>query len=343
MKRVVIHKPGGYERLTIETHPDPTAGDNDVVVKTEAAGVNYADVCVRWGVYESAKKLVGWPITPGFEYSGVVVDIGKGVTHVKKGDSVFGVSFFNSYATHVKVPKNLIWQRPAELNPQQAAGFPAVYITAYHALLQNIRIYPGMTILVHSAAGGVGSALVQIAKIQGLRVVGVVGSSHKVEHVRSLGADVVIDKSTRDLWAEAEKAAPQGYDVILDANGPETLSASYNHLRPTGKLVVYGFHTLLPKQGGRIKYLKTAYEFLRVPRFHPLTMTNVNKSVVAFNLSFLFERDDLLGEALADLTKWMKQGKLSPPKITSYTMEDVAEAHKAIESGKTTGKLVLTF
>jgi hypothetical protein len=160
-----------------------------------------------------------------------------------------------------------------------------VHLTAYHGLLQNVVIRPGMKVLVHSAGGGVGSALVQLCKLHDLHVVGVVGATHKVDYVRQLGADAVIDKSTRSLWDEAERLCPGGYDLVFDANGPQTLAQSYAHLKPTGKLLVYGFHGLLPKQGGRISYLKAALGLLRMPRFNPLRMTAENKGVVAFNLS----------------------------------------------------------
>src|SRR4051794_20894898 len=163
-----------------------------------------------------------------------------------------------------------------------------------------------MSVLVHSAAGGVGSALVQLCKLHGLHVIGVVGASHKVEYVRELGADAVIDKSTHALWAEAERLCPDGYDLVFDANGPETLAQSYAHLKPTGKLLVYGFHTLMPNHGGRIKYLKAALGMLKMPRFNPLSMTADNKSVVAFNLSLLFFRTDLLHAAVNDLRAGLK-------------------------------------
>jgi NADPH:quinone reductase-like Zn-dependent oxidoreductase len=343
MKHIVIHQAGGYENLKLETAPDPRPGADEVVVRSSAAGVNYADACVRWGVYESAKKFVGWPITPGFEFAGEVAEVGAGVTHVQPGDQVFGVTLFNGYSSHVKVPKTFVWKRPRELSVEQAAGFPAVFFTAYHGLLQNVRIYPGMAVMIHSAAGGVGSALVQLAKLHGLKVVAVVGASHKVEYVKSLGADVIIDKSKQNLWQEAKRAVPQGYDLIFDANGPETMKQGYAQLRATGKLVVYGFHTLLPKQGGRINYLKAAWGMVKIPRFNPLTMTNQNKSLVAFNLSFLFERDDLIQEAARDLLLWLSEGKLRPPKVQTFAFENVAAAHQAIESGQTTGKLILTM
>jgi len=341
MRKVVIHKAGGYEQLNLETRPVPKPGGRQVLIRTQAVGVNYADICVRWGVYESARRFVGWPITPGFEYAGQVEEVGRDVEHLKSGDAVFGVTLFNGYSTHVCAPADLVWPKPPALGFEAAAGFLAAHLTAYHGLLQNVVIRPGMRALVHSAAGGVGSALVQLCKLYGLQVIGVVGASHKVAYVRRLGADAVIDKSTHALWAEAERLCPDGYDLVFDANGPETLARSYAHLRPTGKLLVYGFHTLLPKQGGRINYLKAVLGLLKLPRFNPLRMTTENRGVVAFNLSFLFGRTDLLQTAVNDLTAWVEAGSIRAPQVRSYALADVAQAHRALESGETTGKLVL--
>ena len=341
MHKVVIHKAGGYDRLKLEAHPVPKPGDRQVLIRTEAAGVNYADVCVRWGVYESARRFVGWPITPGFEYSGWVEEVGPEVRHVKPGDAVFGVTLFNGYATHVCAQADLVWPKPDALTFEAAAGFLAVHLTAYHGLLQNVVLRPGMTVLVHSAGGGVGSALVQLCKLHHLKVIGVVGASHKVEYVRQVGADAVIDKSTQPLWAEAKRLCPGGYDLVFDANGPETLAQSYAHLRPTGKLMVYGFHTMLPKLGGCINYLKATFGVLSMPRFDPLFMTSENKGVVAFNLSFLFGRTDLLHVAVRDLVGWVEAGAMQPPNVRCFGLADVAEAHRALESGETTSKLVL--
>jgi NADPH:quinone reductase-like Zn-dependent oxidoreductase len=341
MHKVVIHKAGGYERLRLETHAVPKPGYRQVLIRTEAVGVNYADICVRLGLYESGRRFVGWPITPGFEYSGWVEEVGREVKYVKPGDPVFGVTLFNGYSTHVCAPADLVWPKPHTLDFEAAAGFLAVHLTAYHGLLQNVVIRPGMRVLVHSAGGGVGSALVQLCKLHNLHVTGVVGRSHKVEYVHELGADAVIDKSTQTLWNEAKRLCPDGYDLVFDANGPETLAQSYAHLKPTGKLLVYGFHTLLPKQGGRINYLKAALGMLRMPRFNPLSMTSENKGVVAFNLSFLFARTDLLHAAVNDLATWLEAGIIQAPKVRSFALADVAQAHRALESGETTGKVVL--
>ncbi len=341
MQKVVIHRAGGYEQLKLESHPVPRPGDREVLIRTQAAGVNYADICVRWGVYESARRFVGWPITPGFEYSGRVEEVGREVRHVKPGDEVFGVTFFNGYSTHVCVPADFVWPKPKILAFEAAAGFLAANLTAYHGLLQNVVIRPGMRVLVHSAGGGVGSALVQLCKLHNLHVTGVVGASYKVEHVRQLGADAVIDKSRQPLWDEARHLCPDGYDLVFDANGPETLAQSYAHLRPTGKLLVYGFHSMLPKKGGRLDYLKAAFGWMKMPRFNPLSMTKENKGVVAFNLSFLFSRTDLLQAAVNDLTAWVEAETIAAPKVRAFALANVAQAHRALESGETTGKLVL--
>lgn len=341
MKKIVIHRAGGYKELKIETHPDLSPSDNEVVIDVKATGINYADIVIRWGLYESAKQMVGWPITPGFEFSGVVKKTGDKITKFKVGDKVLGVSLFNAYASEVKVTENFLFPLPAKMSFEEAAGFPAVNMTAYHALLQNVVVRSGMTALIHSAAGGVGSSLVQLCKIKGIKTIGVVGSSHKVDSVKSLGCDFVIDKSTEDLWKKVKEYAPSGVDLAFDANGAETLKQSYDHLAPCGKLFSYGAHSMLPKKGGKVNWPKLVKDFLKTPRFNPLYMSSENKSLITFNLSFLFSREDLFLEAMNDLLKWYEEGKLKVVQVKSYSLDSVAEAHRDLESGKTIGKLVL--
>ncbi len=259
-RKVVIPKAGGYEQLHLEDLNQVSPGPGEVVVATEAIGVNYADCVIRMGLYASAKEYVGWPITPGFEFAGTVVSVDPGVTDLAPGARVFGVTRFGGYSTHVVVPRHQVFALPPRLTMEQAAGFPTVFLTAYYALFELAHPRPGASVLVHSAAGGVGSALLQRGRIAGCRRVGVVGGTHKVEAARELGAEVVIDKSREDLWKAAEAAAPNGYDVVLDANGPSTLKDSYEHLASPGKLVVYGFHSMLPRKGGRPSYAKLAWD-----------------------------------------------------------------------------------
>lgn len=343
MRKVVIHSAGGHDKLNVEDHPDPSPKAGEVLIAVEAAGVNFADTSVRMGLYASAKELVGWPITPGFEVAGRVEAVGEGVTRFRPGDPVIAVTFFGGYASKVAAPEHQVFASPEGLDPAVGAGLPAVFLTAYYALFELCKLRRGDIILVHSAAGGVGGALLQLAKHAGVRTVGVVGSPGKVAAAKRMGADWVIDKRSEDLWGRAKELAPDGYHVVLDANGAETFRASYDHVRRAGRLVVYGFHTMLPKQGGKPNWLKLGYDFLRTPRYSPFDMVTQNKSVMAFNLSYLFAERALLEDAMGLVLGMVREGKLVLPEVARYPLAQVAAAHRAIESGTTVGKLVLTF
>ncbi|MGB5718413.1 MAG: medium chain dehydrogenase/reductase family protein [Gammaproteobacteria bacterium] len=341
MKKIVIHKPGGYQQLAIEQHPDLHPGPGEIVVSVAAIGVNFADCVTRMGLYASAKHYVGYPITPGFEVSGTILECGAGVTDPEPGTAVIAVTRFNGYATQVCVNREQVYRLPQQLSYEAAAGIPAVSLTAWFALFRLAHVSAGETLLVHSAAGGVGSMLVQLGKLSGARVIGVVGAAHKVAAVLALGADAVIDKSTQDLWSEVQRYAPGGYDIILDANGITTLKQSYRHLAPVGRLVVYGFHGMLVTHNGLPGKLRLAWDYLRTPRFSPFDLTTKNRSVLGFNLSFLFDRRELMATGMQQILQWLEQGKLSPPTVTRYAFDSVAAAHRDLESGQTVGKLVL--
>lgn len=309
---------------------------------TRAIGVNFADCIVRMGLYASAKEYVGWPITPGFDFAGLVDALGDGAEGFAVGDPVFGVTRFGAYSTHVVVPTAQLLPRPPSLSEVDAGAFPTISVTAWYALHRLGAVTEGDTVLVHSAAGGVGGALVQLARRAGARVVGVVGGAHKIPTAVQHGCDHVIDRSAGDLWAQAREHAPGGYQIVLDANGVATLADSYRHLAPQGRLVVYGFHTMFGRGGsGMPNPLRLAWGWLRTPRFSPLDMTSANKAVMGFNLSFLFDRTDLLHVAMNDLLAALADGSLVPPPVQTFSLGDVASAHRTLESGRTVGKLVL--
>lgn len=343
MHHIVIRKPGGYDRLLIEEVPTPAPKAGEVRIAVRAIGINYADCMVRMGLYKSARELVGYPITPGFEVAGVVEALGPGADGFSVGDQVFGITLFNGYGSHICLPQSQVFAVPAGWSYSQAAAFPAVHLTAYFALFELAHPRAGDRLLVHSAAGGVGSALVRLGKLAGLHVTGVVGASHKLNALRALGADEIIDKSREDLWQRTRAIAPQGFAVILDANGASTLKQSYAHLAMPGKLVVYGFHSMLPKASGKPNWLKLAWDYLRTPRINPLDITGANRSVLGFNLSFIGHRSDLLLEAMHRLLGWVEAGRLPPPQVSEYPFGEVARAQRELESGETTGKLVLVL
>jgi NADPH:quinone reductase-like Zn-dependent oxidoreductase len=340
VRRVVVRRPGGYDRLEIESAPDPEPGPGEIRIAVEAIGVNFADGVVRMGLYAAAKAL-GFPITPGFEVAGRVDRVGEGVTEPARGDLVLALTRFGAYATSVVVPREHVFAVPAGRTAVEAAAFPVAFLTAWYALHELAAVRPGARVLVHSAAGGVGGALVELAILAGATVVGVVGSPAKVEAARSLGAHVVVDRSSERWERAARGSSPGGFDAVFDASGPDTLRKSYALLAPTGRLVTYGFASMLRRGSGRPAWIHLFRQWLRTPRFDPMDLTTSNRAVLGFNLAFLFERTDLLARAMADLLPRFASGDLRSPPIRTYPLERAADAQRDLESGSTIGKLVL--
>lgn len=340
MRRIVIDKPGGYGSLRLLTEADRAPAPAEIAIEVEAIGVNYADGIIRMGLYESAKRLHGYPITPGFEIAGRVSEVGAQVRTFQAGDAVIGLTLFGGYSSRVLLTADRVFARPANLDAQSGAAIPTVFLTAWWMVHEQLHPRPGDTWLVHSAAGGVGSALAQLGKLAGCKVIGVVGGAHKLAAALAAGCDQVIDKSSSDLWAAARSAAPKGYQAIFDANGVSTLGASYQHLAPSGRLLIYGFASMLPHDG-RLNWLRLAWDWLRTPRFNPLSMTRDNRSVLACNLSFLSGEAERLTEGMHWLLERFADGRLRAPSVTCFPLDRAADAQRAIESGRTTGKLVL--
>jgi NADPH:quinone reductase-like Zn-dependent oxidoreductase len=174
-----------------------------------------------------------------------------------------------------------------------------------------------------------------------MSAIGVVGSSHKRDIALEYGAAHVIDKSTQALWPEVERLAPDGVQLVLESNGAETLRQSYAHLRPMGRIVIYGFHSMLRRGHGRPNWIKLVWDYLRTPRFNPLEMIDSNKGALAFNLSFLFGEQTLLVEAMTRLLLELNHGLLKPLPVTEFSLADAAAAHQALQGGRTIGKLAL--
>ena len=267
------------------------------------------------------------------------------------GDRVFGCTFFGAYSTRVLIPAAQLRPIPANLTTAQAACLPAVTLTALYALFLAGHFptpskFRNRGILIHSAAGGVGSMLVQLSKLLGLSpIVGVVGRTSKVDAAKALGCDVVIDKSQQDLWPAAREAAPDGYSCVMDSNGVDTIEQSYMHLAMTGRLVVYGFHTNLPMGKDMLsplEWIRMASKQQRMPKFDAMEMGSDNKAVLAFNLSFFSQETAMLADFFGVVLDWLREGKLTCPPITEFEgLASISEAHDLIQSGKSVGKLIV--
>jgi NADPH:quinone reductase-like Zn-dependent oxidoreductase len=386
-KCIAIGRPGGLEQLRLITLKEntvtvgynlrnvslppfavvPYSNDNAAVpsgcliVRNQYFSVNYADCTIRWGLYESAKQYVGYPIVPGFDVAGIVESVGENsndetVIGFRKGDRVFGCTLFGAYSDRILIPTLQLRKIPDGISTREAAAIPAVSLTALYALflagvypVEPKLQYSNRSALIHSAAGGVGSMLVQMAKLLGMSpVVGIVGSSTKIAAVKELGCDVVMDRSAygndATMWNALEEAVPNGFAAIFDANGVSTLQKSYEHLSPTGRLVIYGFHSNLPL--GRdmlspLEWIRMSFRQSCMPRFDPMQMTVSNKSVLAFNLSFFAEEKQLVSSLLDQIVQWLMAGQLRCPTITEISMDNIASAHDYLQSGKSIGKIVV--
>jgi NADPH:quinone reductase-like Zn-dependent oxidoreductase len=337
MKRVVVQRPGGHDALSLIEEADPVPGPGQVRVRVRAAGINYADTIVREGWYEAARGH--YPITPGFEFAGVVDQ--SNAPPFKPGDWVFGFTRFGGYASVQICEPGRLRPIPSGWSFSDCAGVPAVHFTAYHALHQVAKVASGEALLVHSAAGGVGTALLQQAKLAGCKTVAVVGSSAKAAVAREFGADAVVVRGP-SLWKDIDLAAPEGFDAIFDANGVTTPRPGFERLKLGGRLVIYGFAEMFPR-GGRPSKLSLAWNWLRVPRFSPLEMTAKNRAVLGFNVVFLTDRAELAKDGFDAIVGWMARGLLKKSPVAEFAVERVADAHRALEAGDTVGKLVLTF
>ena len=337
-KQIIVKRPGGHQALTIEQIAASPPGPAQVQVHVKACGINFADIAVRLGLYGAAKGL--YPLCPGLEFAGVVREVGEGVSRFKPGQHVFGATRFGGYCTLINCPQEHLWPMPEEWAIEKGATFPVAYLTAYYALYQVGHLKVSDKVLVHSAAGGVGTALLHLLRLNGNFSVGVVGAPEKVSAARKAGADHVIDKSSSDLWKKAEEISPEGYDIVLDANGATTLMGSFDHLRPMGRLLIYGFASMFSPSGKK-NIPKLLWYYLKTPRFSPFDLTSNNKTVAGFNLIYLFDQTDLFRQIMDKLLRWDAKGLLPPMPITAYPFEEVARAHKDLESGKTVGKLVL--
>jgi NADPH:quinone reductase-like Zn-dependent oxidoreductase len=337
-KRIIVDRPGSYGVFRYDDAPIDEPGPGKVQIEVKACGINFADVSVRLGLYRAAKDL--YPLCPGLEFAGVVKSTGPGVEGFKPGDRVFGACRFGGYTTAINAPAEHLWPLPEAWSFERGATFPVAYLTAYYALHHVGHLNQSDRVLIHSAAGGVGIALLHLLKMNGNMSVAVVGRSDKVDAAQEAGATFIIDKNTQNLWKKVVELSPEGYDIILDANGATTLKGSYDHLRPAGRLLIYGFASMF-SHSGRKNYIKLIWYYLKTPRFNPFDLTGANKTISGFNLIYLFDEVDLFRDIMETLLCWDMEGHLPLAPITTFPFQNVVSAHKAMESGRSVGKLVL--
>ena len=341
MRMVSVPKPGGFSSLRVIDGPAPNVKPGEVLIDVKAAGVNFADCIARMGLYASAWHYSGWPLTPGFEVAGIVAQCGTDVPVHFVGRRVVAVTRFGGYAEKITVPFEQCFVLPDTTSFQEGASFPVIFLTASYALNELCCPPKDLAVLIHSAAGGVGGALVQLSRLNRNKILAVVGSSAKTQAALDHGADAVISKDKGDWETQARKFSSGGFLGIFDASG-DTLRESYSLLAPRGRLIAYGSHSVISRNGGILGIPLSVLRYLFIPRYSPLRLTNDNKSIMGFNLSYLFEERVLLKITMTNIINQLTDGRLVFPRITTYPLERAADAHRALQSGHTVGKVVLT-
>ena len=320
MKAIVFEKIGGPEVMKIAEVPKPEVKPGMVLIKIRAAGINFADTLFRQGQYLMQPKL---PDTPGLEGAGEIEAVGAGVTNLRPGQRVAAMGS-KMYAEYALAPASQAIVIPESMSFEDGAAFPIQVLTAWHMLHTSHKTERGQTVLVHSAAGGVGVVAVQIAKAAGARVIGTVSSDNKIALVKEHGADEVINYATHDFAAEANRlTGGRGVDLILDAVGATTMEKGLTCLAPFGHLILYG------RAGGPPEPLNLFRLFeksLKVSGFVLYTVTAV---------------PEVMRRGIEESLRLIAERKVRIVVGKSFPLAQAVEAHRFMESRQSTGKLVL--
>jgi NADPH2:quinone reductase len=320
MKAVRVHAPGGPEAMKLEDVPEPTPKAGEAVVTVDAAGLNYIDVYQRSGLYK-----LDMPLTLGLEAGGTVTAVGQGVTEVKTGDRVAYTGVPGAYAQSAAVPAARLVVLPQGVSTRQGAAAMLQGMTAHYLACTTYPLKNGDTCLVHAAAGGVGLLLCQMAKMRGARVIGTVSTEEKAKLAREAGADEVILYTKQDFEAEVKRiTGGKGLQVVYDSVGKTTFEKGFNVLAPRGMMILYG------QSSGPV----AAFDAGILGAKGSLFLTR--PSLFAYTAT----REELVQRA-GDVLGWIRDGKLKLRMEFEFALKDVAEAHRALEGRKTTGKVLL--
>lgn len=338
MRQIVFARHGGPEVLELRESPDPTPGPGEVRVRVEAAGVNFADILARMGLYPDAPPL---PTVVGFETAGRIDATGPGVSDDLVGLPVIALGGSGGYSDTLCLSEERVFARPTGMSAEDGAAMPVVYLTAYVALCVMGSLVADQRVLVHNAGGGVGLAALDIGRLKGAVVYGT-ASPWKHEALRERGAAACIDYRSVDFEPEIERiTGGEGVHIVLDPLGGDSWKKSYRCLCPTGRLVIFGMSRMARDQSaGRLQMLRTLFE---LPWFalNPLRLLRDSRGVVGVNLQQLRERSEDAKRWMSELLGWYEAGRLSPRVDRTFPFTEAAEAHRYIQERKNLGKVLL--
>jgi len=337
MRQVVIPRYGTPDVLELREGPDPVPAAGEVRIRVRAAGVNFADILARLGLYPDAPKP---PCVVGYEVAGTIDGVGASVTGFHEGDRVVALTRFGGYADVVTVSADQVFHFPDVLSDSEAAAVPVTYLTAALALYRMAALAPGETVLIHNAGGGVGIAALQLAR---LRRAVVLGTASPLKHaaLRSFGVEHIIDYRSADVAQSVrEITRGRGVDVILDPIGGRSFLTSYRMLAPLGRLIIFGLSSAAP--GERRSFFHAFSAWLANPRFDPMSLINRNRGVFGLQVGHLWSERKQLAPIMEMLMSELRAQRLQPVVARTFPLEKAAESHRFVQSRQNIGKVVLT-
>ena len=337
MRQIVTTSTGNIDVLKVQAKPDPTPGEGEVVIRVRAAGLNFADILSRQGLYPDSPPK---PCVMGYEVSGVVEALGKGVNSSFEGKSVVALTRFGGQSEKIAVKATQMFEKPDRLTFEQGAAIPVNYLTAYALLVVMGSLHAGESVLIHNAGGGVGLAALDIAKKIGAETYGT-ASPGKHKFLTDRGLDHPIDYRNQD-WLEVLQRLTngRGVDLVIDPIGGPHWKKSYAALRHTGRLGMFGMSTASASGlAGKLKMLKAV---IQTPRFHPIAMLNKNRGVFGLNLGHLWHEPEKVAVWMRELLRGVDEEWIQPHVDQAFAFDDVGKAHRYMEERKNIGKVVLT-
>jgi synaptic vesicle membrane protein VAT-1 len=327
---------GGPEKLQIRESPDPVAGTGQVVIEVERAGLNFADIVGRVGLYPDAPKP---PMVMGYEVAGRVTAVAADVSDVRPGERVLAMTRFGGHANRARVQASQVIKIPEQMSFDQAAALPVHYLTAYHMLFQIGQLRPFDKVLIHMAAGGVGLAAIQLCRtVEGVEIFGT-ASSTKHDYLRQAGVAHPIDYRSVDYAQEVRRlTAGKGVQLVLDPLGGKNWSKGYELLAPTGHLIAFGWSSMV--SGERRDWLRVISELFSIKRFSPVSLMNDNRTVSGVNLGHLWDQRELLAREMGVLLRLFEEGKIAPHVDRIFSLSAGAEAHRYIQERRNIGKVL---
>ncbi len=333
-RRVYRLKAGKISNLAITMEQSAQPEPSEVQVMVKAIGLNFADIFAIWGLYSATPKDA---FIPGLEYAGVIARVGSEVDGFEVGQRVMGITRFGAYASVINIDSRYVVPLPANWSFQEGAAYLVTIMTAYYGLFHLGNLEAGQRVLIHSGAGGVGIWANRLAKAIGAYTIGTTGSESKLTFMRSEGYDMVIVRSKRFKDEIELKLGERPLNVVMECIGGHILEDGFEMLAPEGRMVVYG-SAQYATRGNQPNYLHMAWKYLTRPKIDPLKLPNQNKSLLGFNLIWLYHKVDKMHQLLKEIEKHT----LGKPYVgQTFAFEQLPAAVHLLKSGRTIGKVVV--